>query len=544
MSKSLKKEILVLFLLFLLLFCSCNIIIDTGIVSKDTAVEVVDSDGAYESDSKNHWLIDEDGNRTSEESHMYYNSYEVDGSGKYIKECSVCHYKRIYEKIVNIPEYDKNKGMYSLTIYAPSIYDDEYDPSSVKTGSFKLNASESLDYFNSSNSTSKSLDENIFNELIEIKASDKLYLKGNFQDNNPLTFWFDENISKTRFYINEKLKTESFVDTSYIGIGKLSPEKFYAEFKTALIAELKNNYLAEEESIFDIKAWDYDGDGFFRIVVIDFGEGTVNLSGAGISGTAGMYITNNLSNNTSSNQSDMFFVNARFIVPCYYKLNYSVEKCAQTFMTTLSHEYMHYLQDAYWVQQYNTTIHGSSFLLEGLANTAAFYTLKDSNIINFSGQMSFMLNKSKAFYPYLETQNKTSVNLLDYSLGPLFFIYVKNNFGQNFVNEFIKSGEGNIDKATRSILKVPFTKVYIDCLREAFSQANNKTSDYYLFGLTKDIIDQYFSYDGVGEVFTSSNNSYSASNLYQLSFVINKFDKKYNEIYLTGSGFKTFIFFL
>ena len=547
-----RKKILFGFLVFissLMIFVSCDYLFgnDTdlnqnngsGKVSGDSdnsGTTIVNNEAVYYHDSTYHW---EEGG--VKQKHIWYESYELDSENECIlKECSLCHYRENINNIHTVALNNPGKTMYTLTVYDPET--DDYDPKN-KTGNFEISAKSGSVFLNSVENRSLSCPDVEYT----VRATDDWTLVGNYA--TTVSLWFTNETSKVKVYVDESLLDD---DLGYKNSGQFNKSTeastFWNNYKNLLNTELNKNFLSSERSIFDLDLWDIDEDGYFRIVLVDFGESNVVVTQNGVSGIGGVYMTGNTYPKelyALSNHSDMFYINARFVIACFYYLNYDVQKCLKSSVMTLCHEYMHYLHDSCYKKSGDNTaglVYSSTFFVEGIANAASYLTLgSEYETPNSDGHMKTFLINCSAFYPDPKGPESLNPGLApcNYAIGPVYFLFLKNRYGIDLLNSFIKTDTIEINEATLEVYKHTFMNLYTDMLRTVFAESHKQSSDYYKCGLTDSRIQETAKV-----IKADTGYSYSESDIHQLSFVLNKWQVIPSMINVSGSGFRTFIFFL
>ncbi|HAL18772.1 MAG TPA: hypothetical protein DCO86_04040 [Spirochaetaceae bacterium] len=407
-------------------------------------------------------------------------------------------------------------------------------------------------------------------------------------------FWFADETNKIKYYCTESAKNGIF--------GELEPE-YWDEWR-GYISEgvFKDDVLGTERKVFHLDKYDKSGTGYFHVVFSDFGEGSMISMEDKWLGVAGAYSNSNIRPGRGSNEADIFFVNSRYMEGYseYYKKDEDgyPEKfrkiSAETVISTLVHEYMHYLMDsnilskaekefeedilpetgtiydangnipsgkyASGIKYLTSNLSGSIFWYEGTANYASYRIIGDSE----SNAVKDWLGITDRWRPPIDS-NDGSAEAGDsyavYGAGGLYFAYIAEKYGQETESRFhgwrdsasdlTASGNlsfGNINTMTKSILNDSFKNVYRDFLCHCFvsisdssKMPNADASGFACFsdwGFTKGVLDS--AIDECGFAIADASKGYSSGWMPEMSFVINRWDEIPESIELECDGCESY----
>ncbi len=399
------------------------------------------------------------------------------------------------------------QNLYTITIYAPDANEDYESGASavsyglVGSGSFKNAANQSL--------VSKTVPQG------KRQWDDMIGYTGTKTTGN---YWFTDTVNRIKYYISQD---------SINGIDNMSVNQAYwDEMKGYLLSgTLSQNYLRAERESFGLSEYNRDNTPYFYVIFGDFGSDRTTLINQGgrksISGTVGVYNQTHIRPDEGrSNDADIFFVNSRYIIGYSEFCGRSRSDAANTAVSTLLHEYMHYLMDANILLKaeeefsddimpetgtiYNESgasyprinstsyLTGSLFWIEGTANYAPYRLIGDSDV----NAVSTWLGNSASWRPAINEADRNAAQAGNsyavYGAGGAFFSYVAEKYGVATENRFhtwrdnfsdIKGDSsisqeqvaharelfGNINRMTKAILDEDFKNVYINFLCQCMS---------------------------------------------------------------------------
>ncbi|MCR5761429.1 MAG: InlB B-repeat-containing protein [Sphaerochaetaceae bacterium] len=459
----------------------------------------------------------------TEQSHSFSDYYVITDQteGTICKECTVCGYKEEVSTLT-IPS---GKTLYTLSIYIPDTYTGETTASFTLTGNGTASYSNEVSFLSRSlyaSSTSSNTSPDTWTDVYAIytggqyNASKWFEISGS--DSDDLVFYREDY---STFSSSSYSTFWSDVNSYLTNLSGLSLDTT----ETSLTSLLKS-----ERDLFGISRWDTDGDGAFRIMFEDFGSSSVSTSN-GLSGVAGAYSPSNTLTDSNGNYyyngSDVFFLNTRLFYIYYQSLSSSNRyKAGRAMVTTLVHEYMHYLRDCVYKNWGSSTTTVSSeglFVEEGIANYAPFAILNENQNSHVLSWLSYM-NKTRPAINSSDTGAYSKTSSMNYGGGALFFAYIADTYGQSYVNNYAKSTDSNLISKTRTIMGTPFLTLYEDFLVSFVNAIGNSTSDFWYNFTELDTSSLSSVVDTCGFDVSSSSMSFSTSRLYELGFVINRWD--------------------
>ena len=475
------------------------------------------------------------------------------------------------------------QNLYTITIYAPDANEDYESGASavsyglVGSGSFKNAANQSL--------VSKTVPQG------KRQWDDMIGYTGTKTTGN---YWFTDTVNRIKYYISQD---------SINGIDNMSVNQAYwDEMKGYLLSgTLSQNYLRAERESFGLSEYNRDNTPYFYVIFGDFGSDRTTLINQGgrksISGTVGVYNQTHIRPDEGrSNDADIFFVNSRYIIGYSEFCGRSRSDAANTAVSTLLHEYMHYLMDANillkaeeefsddimpetgtiydesgyapsgrysdLIKDLTSGLYGSSFWIEGSANYASYRMIGDSDPNAVSEWLGIMSRWRPAISAYDGRSQADNVYAV-YGAGGLFFSYVAETYGEQTENEFhswrdtaaslseMSAGGdagsycGNINVMAGSILKRDFKDVYSDFLCQCLLSLSDKSvipgktqrefksaADW---GFVKSNVDA--AIDKQGFAISDAARGYESSDVEELAFVINRWDEIPERIEFEGDEF-------
>ncbi len=416
------------------------------------------------------------------------------------------------------------------------------------------------------------------------------------------SFWYADETNKIKYYIAENALNGVFSELS---------EEYWDEMRGHLTSgTLSEDVLGRERESFGLREYNKDETDYFYVVICDFGSNSMLPKEGKWSGVVGLYSQNNIRPGRSSsgkyfsNEADVFYINSRYVegyseVHLKDKEGDSSEhrrKAAEIAVSTLVHEYMHYLMDSNLllkaeeefsdeilpetgtiydesgyapsgrysdlIKDLTSGLYGSSFWIEGSANYASYRMIGDSDPNAVSEWLGIMSRWRPAISAYDGRSQADNVYAV-YGAGGLFFSYVAETYGEQTENEFhswrdtaaslseMSAGGdagsycGNINVMAGSILKRDFKDVYSDFLCQCLLSLSDKSvipgktqrefksaADW---GFVKSNVDA--AIDKQGFAISDAARGYESSDVEELAFVINRWDEIPERIEFEGDEF-------
>ncbi len=370
-------------------------------------------------------------------------------------------------------------------------------------------------------------------------------------------YWFTDTNNLIKYYIttgdNRRDETTGkMVNGAYEGVGIYN--NVDSDYWMKLEAGLRNGFLKDadmlkgERDAFGLSEYDRDRTSYFYVIVCDFGEGSANVNGRAYSGTSGVYSSIHIRPGEYSNCADIFYINARFIesfvraaknTDANARMDSILATAADNAVSTLLHEYMHYLMDANHlllaeeefsdfidpetetifdsdgnlpipygttrtdarIRMYSGMNYGSLFWIEGTANYAPYRMIGESDK---SAVKSWLGNMSSWRPSICDSDNRSASAGNTYSVygaGGLFFSYVAEKYGKGTINRFhswrdtgadikraianlpeashesaIRDYVGNIKTITKGVLGEDFKDVYLNFLYQCMSSMSDSVT--------------------------------------------------------------------
>ena len=317
---------------------------------------------------------------------------------------------------------------------------------------------------------------------------------------------------------------------------------------------------------------------------------------------AGAYSNSNIRPGRGSNEADVFFINSRYMEGYseYYKKDEEGypekfrKSAADTAVSTLVHEYMHYLMDSNilrkaeeefeedilpetgtiydasgnippgkyssGIKRLTSDLSGSIFWYEGTANYASYKVIGDSEPNAVKSWLGIM----DRWRPPIDASDgnaQAGDSYAVYGAGGLYFAYVAEKYGEEAESLFHgwrdsaadlaargSSSFGNINTMTKSILDEDFKSAYCNFLCHCFVSISDLSkmpgvdaSGFACFsdwGFTKDVLDSVV--DESGFAIADALKGYSSGWMPELSFVINRWDEIPESIELECDGCESY----